>query len=124
MRPFIKRATKGDASETGIVKFIQPLLSGGENGLWNEGGLEGIRQNNPVIMSNGSEVQIPFSSKIKFNMMVRDSNVAVTNPEKAMDNMTVYLKGAPERVVARCSTMLMKIDESGVEVETPINDLI
>jgi len=75
-------------------------------------------------MSNGSEVQIPFSSKIKFNMMVRDSNVAVTNPDKAMDNMTVYLKGAPERVVARCSTMLMKIDESGVEVETPINDLI
>lgn len=75
-------------------------------------------------MTNGSEVQIPFSSKIKFNMMVRDSNVAVTNPDKARDNMTVYLKGAPERVVGRCSTMLMKIDELGCEEETPINELI
>lgn len=27
-RPWIKKQTKGDASETGIVKFIQPLLNG------------------------------------------------------------------------------------------------
>lgn len=43
-------------------------------------------------------MQIPFSSKIKFNMMVRDANPAKQSPANAAENMTVYLKGAPERV--------------------------
>lgn len=37
--------------------------------------------------------------------------------------MTVYLKGAPERVVNRCSTMLIGC-ENGVEQETPLDETI
>lgn len=33
---FMKRLTKGDASETGIVRFITPLLMNEYNGIWNE----------------------------------------------------------------------------------------
>jgi len=33
-RRFMKRLTKGDASETGIVRFITPLLMKELDGLW------------------------------------------------------------------------------------------
>jgi len=35
---FLKRLTKGDASETGIVRFITPLLMSEYEGIWNVGG--------------------------------------------------------------------------------------
>lgn len=96
----------------------------GEYGLWQQGGIEGVRVAHPVVMSQAGEVQIPFSSKIKFNMMVRDNDPSKTNPANEKENMTLYLKGAPERVINRCSTLLMNIDEHGNETEVPINDLI
>jgi magnesium-transporting ATPase (P-type) len=60
---------------------------------------------------------IPFSSDIKFNLQIRDMNTSVVNPESSNDNIFVFLKGAPERVVNRCSTMLMDGD-----VEVPLDD--
>jgi len=50
---------------------------------------------------------IPFSSEIKFNLIIRDMNTAEKNPKHADDNMFVFLKGAPEKVILRCSTMLV-----------------
>lgn len=44
-------------------------------------------------------------------------NTEIKQPNTAEDNLYVFLKGAPERVVNRCSTMLM---EGGVEV--PLDD--
>lgn len=52
--------------------------------------------------------------------MVRNMNPAVQNPTDAYDNLTVYLKGAPERVINRCSTLLMDVDERGRETEIPL----
>jgi magnesium-transporting ATPase (P-type) len=60
---------------------------------------------------------IPFSSDIKFNLQIRDMNTLVRHPTTAADNMYVFLKGAPERVVNRCSTMLLDN-----EVEVPLDD--
>lgn len=74
-----------------------------------------------------TEAKIPFSSDIKFNMLIRDANKDDQSPSNASDNMTVYLKGAPDRVVKRCSTMLvdgepMPIDDEIVEEFAAAND--
>ena len=47
--PYIKRNVEGDASETGLVKFIQPLLMDGPYGCYKVGGLDGIRNKYPII---------------------------------------------------------------------------
>lgn len=60
-----------------------------------------------------AEALIPFSSDIKFNLIIRDMNKKEKNSTNIDDNMFVYLKGAPERVLGRCSTMLTK---GGIEV--------
>jgi len=38
--------------------------------------------------------------------------------------MTVYLKGAPERVVNRCSTILMNVHKDGTCKEDPLDDVM
>jgi len=39
--------------------------------------------------------------------MVRDANMKQPQPRQASDNVTVYLKGAPEKVLDRCRNVLM-----------------
>lgn len=89
---------------------------GGKYGCYDIGGIEGVRQKYPVVKSGGDPAMIPFSSDIKFNLQIRDMNTKVSNPETADDNIYVFLKGAPERVVNRCTTMLMDGD-----VEVPLD---
>jgi magnesium-transporting ATPase (P-type) len=45
-------------------------------------------------------------------------NTAVKQPSTANDNIYVFLKGAPERVVNRCSTMLIDGDKEVVLDDT------
>lgn len=107
-RPYTKRNVEGDASETGLVKFVQPLLMGGEFGLYNRGGLDGIRKEYPIVPGvDEVPAQIPFSSDIKFNLIIRDMCPENKNPGNKKDNMTIFLKGAPERVLGRCKTILV-----------------
>jgi sodium/potassium-transporting ATPase subunit alpha len=42
-KPFTKRCVAGDASETGLIKFAQPLLMDSKYGCYKEGGLNGVR---------------------------------------------------------------------------------
>jgi sodium/potassium-transporting ATPase subunit alpha len=107
--PLFKRKTEGDASETGLIKFIQPLLMAEYGGDYDEG-LNGIRKEYPILKYGKDEklAQIPFSSDIKFNCLIRDANPSEKNPKHAEDNITVYLKGAPDRVIDRCSTILVR----------------
>lgn len=68
----MKRTVEGDASETGLVRFIQPLLMDGDYGCWKMGGLEKFREKFPEVKTPKNEVvQVPFSSLIKFNAVVR-----------------------------------------------------
>jgi hypothetical protein len=53
-KPFFKRATEGDASETGLIKFIQPLLMKEYGGAY-EDGLNGIRDAFPIIKCGKDE---------------------------------------------------------------------
>jgi magnesium-transporting ATPase (P-type) len=86
---------------------------GGKYGCYDIGGIEGVRIKYPVVLSGGDPAMIPFSSDIKFNLQIRDMNTAISNPATADDNVYVFLKGAPERVVNRCTTMQM---DGNVEV--------
>lgn len=98
----------GDASETGLIKFVQPLLLGGETGCFDEGGLDGIREKYPMMKGiDGVDAIIPFSSDIKFNLLIRDMNTNVKRATKEEDNCCVFMKGAPERVLSRCNTVLV-----------------
>lgn len=51
-----------------------------------------------------NECMIPFSSDIKFNLFIRDMKADG-------ENMRVYMKGAPERILVRCSKILMNGNE-------------
>lgn len=100
-KPFIKRAVEGDASETGLIKFIQPLLMNGKYGHYQLEGIKGVREKYPVVKTGtNTNAEIPFSSDIKFNLMVRDM-------AEDGEDLFVFLKGAPERVVNRCSSILL-----------------
>lgn len=74
-------------------------------------GLSSIRAAYPVMKyKSGNDekfAQIPFSSDIKFNALIRDANPSETNPTSEEDNITVYLKGAPDKVITRCTNVLV-----------------
>lgn len=90
---------------------------GGKYGCYDVGGIEGLRKKYPVAQYDGNNAMIPFSSDIKFNLQIRDMNTEVKHPTTAKDNLYVFLKGAPERVINRCSTMLLD-----GEVEVPLDE--
>lgn len=109
-RYFIKRNVEGDASETGLVKFAMPILMDKYGGEY-KNGLEGARQAYPICLVGKDNAQIPFSSAIKFNAIIRDMAPEKKNPTDAADNITMFMKGAPERVLERCQTVLVNDQE-------------
>lgn len=54
---------------------------------------------------------IPFSSEIKFNLFVRDMDKNNKNPKDKKQNLMVVMKGAPERILRRCSKILINGEE-------------
>jgi sodium/potassium-transporting ATPase subunit alpha len=90
----IHRKCKGDASETGLVQFAESIMS-----------LTDTRAANPTHSyrndaGKDTEVIIPFNSEFKFNLFVRDLGA-----EKG--GLTVFMKGAPERILSRCDKILL-----------------
>jgi sodium/potassium-transporting ATPase subunit alpha len=111
-KPYTKRSVQGDASETGLIKFVQPLLMDGPFGCYAEGGLDGVRDTFPYAKGvDDVEALIPFASDIKFNLIIRDMNKDNQSPVDAEDNAWIYLKGAPERVLGRCEKILVQGQE-------------
>jgi len=51
-----------------------------------------------------TECLIPFSSEIKFNLFIRDM---AKSDDSTNNNLCVYIKGAPERILVRCSKILI-----------------
>lgn len=104
-KPFQQRKTVGDASESGLIKFAQAIDD-----------IIPYRENYPVHSymktdENGKhetvKCNIPFSSNIKFNLMIRDmKNNAEAKNEKEK-HLFLVMKGAPERVIGRCGKILM-----------------
>ena len=104
--PVDKRKVQGDASETGLVKFAQKLFE-----------LEDERDKYPIFRyfdnetNQPIECQIPFNSEHKFNLFIRDMDQNNKNPGHRDQGLMVVLKGAPERVLKRCTSVYVDGEE-------------
>lgn len=92
----LKWEVKGDASENALIKFAQP-----------SGDVHEARAANPRVCS------VPFNSTNKYMVSVNDSPDASKPTE-------VFMKGAPERVLARCS--MARIDGKEVEFTPEVRE--
>ena len=90
----MKREVNGDASESAILKFLE--ISNGD--------VLGYRERNQKVC------EIPFNSANKYQVSVHQME------EREAKNYVVVMKGAPERIADRCSTILV----DGVEM--PMNE--
>lgn len=103
--PYHERPVNGDASETAIIKFYQPI----EDVLV-------VRNKNALGKQNdGADAQVPFNSAHKFQLKV------VNKPKKG-SHWLVYLKGAPERIWDKCSHVL--VDGQDVPIGKKEMDII
>lgn len=83
--PILKRDTIGDASESALLKCCELSM----------GSVEGIRQKNPKV------AEIPFNSTNKWQLSVHET-------EDSDDRYLLVMKGAPERILERCSHIMIK----------------
>jgi len=94
----IHRHCKGDASETGLVQFAHAIYD-----------LEETRSKFPThsYQKAGKNIEcaIPFSSDIKFNAFIRDMGKNESN-DPLDKGLWVMIKGAPERIIGRCTRFL------------------
>ncbi|PSR80296.1 hypothetical protein PHLCEN_2v6768 [Hermanssonia centrifuga] len=81
--PFDQRAILGDATETGLIRFAGRYLQD----------FDGHLRKHPKVF------EIPFNSTNKWALVILDKH-----HEDGV--LTAYIKGAPERVLAKCTTYL------------------
>ncbi|XP_043991302.1 sodium/potassium-transporting ATPase subunit alpha-2 [Gambusia affinis] len=82
--PILMRDTAGDASESALLKCIE-LYSGN---------VRDMRARNPKVL------EIPFNSTNKYQLSIHEVE---DNPSGHL----LVMKGAPERILDRCSTIMM-----------------
>jgi sodium/potassium-transporting ATPase subunit alpha len=93
-----ERPAIGDASETALIKFFQPIED-----------IKTTRGKRPVkIMEDGSEGRIPFNSSWKYALTILDYKT------EDSDNC-ILIKGAPERIWGLCS--YLSIDGQAVPID-------
>lgn len=91
----LKKECNGDASETAILKFVE--LSVGD--------VMGMRSKNKKVL------EIPFNSTNKYQVSIHETE----DPED--NRYLLVMKGAPERILDRCSTILMNGEEKQLDKE-------
>ena len=96
---FIRKECTGDASETAILKFV-------ENSV---GGVMHTRLKNKKV------AEIPFNSTAKYQVSIHEQE------EENDPRFLLVMKGAPERILEKCSSILINgkeqpIDESILEI--------
>ncbi|XP_040182315.1 potassium-transporting ATPase alpha chain 2 isoform X2 [Rana temporaria] len=83
--PVMKKIVVGDASETALLKFSEIIT----------GNVMKIRNDNRKV------TEIPFNSTNKFQLSVHETD----DPNDK--RLLLVMKGAPERILDRCSTIMM-----------------
>ncbi|XP_012863353.3 potassium-transporting ATPase alpha chain 2-like [Echinops telfairi] len=96
--PIMKKTVVGDASETALLKFSEIIF----------GDVMEIRKRNHKV------AEIPFNSTNKFQLSIHETD----DPNDK--RFLVVMKGAPERILEKCSTIMINgqeqpLDESSVE---------
>lgn len=104
-RSIDERKVNGDASEAGILKFCEKIES-----------VETYRKANPQVSG------IPFNSTNKFMITINEDSVAAA--AGVPDRLRMCVKGAPERVVDRCSNALTSagVVPMSAEIRAKINE--
>jgi len=92
--PVLKRECNGDASESALLKCVELSI----------GHVVEFRSKNKKV------VEIPFNSTNKYQVSVHE------NGDPNDDRHVLVMKGAPERILDRCSTILIHGEEK------PLND--
>lgn len=93
--PVLKRDTIGDASESAILKCMELSIGGSVNSY---------RHKYPKVC------EIPFNSTSKYHLTIHENSPYLSSASGShMDqwNYLLCMKGAPERILERCSTMLI-----------------
>jgi len=93
--PVAKRECTGDASETAILKFVELSC----------GSVESIRKKNLKM------AEIPFNSTNKYQLSIHEQE------DKNDPRYLLVMKGAPERIVDRCTTIMMNGEERPLDAE-------
>ncbi|EFC48712.1 predicted protein [Naegleria gruberi] len=94
-KPILDRECEGDASETALVKFIQTRTDCAT--------IEEFRSDYTELYS------IPFNSKNKWMLSIRKNNhlpqwtTNTTDSASTDSKVLLLMKGAPERIIQRCS---------------------
>ncbi len=91
--PFKKREILGDATESGLIRYAAEKLNN----------FDGLAAEHSKVF------EMPFNSETKWHMSIH---------KKAHANgfLTLYIKGAPERVWNLCSRMLVGTDGESMEL--------
>ena len=97
--PVLKRECVGDASETALLKFTELVV----------GDVAQYRHKHNKV------AEIPFNSSNKFQVRIgkRRSNcfcLQISIHQIDQKRHLLVLKGAPERILRRCSTILYKVE--------------
>uniref|UniRef100_A0A668VYV8 Sodium/potassium-transporting ATPase subunit alpha n=1 Tax=Oreochromis aureus TaxID=47969 RepID=A0A668VYV8_OREAU len=90
--PFLKPYTAGDASESALLKCIEVCC----------GSVRDMRAANPKV------AEIPFNSTNKYQLSIHE---AEDNPSGHI----LVMKGAPERILDRCSTIMIQGQEEPMD---------
>ncbi|XP_075695100.1 potassium-transporting ATPase alpha chain 2-like [Rhinoderma darwinii] len=93
--PISKKTVNGDASEAALLKFTENVL----------GNVMDIRKRNEKVL------EIPFNSSNKYQ-------VSIHIPEDPVEKgYLLVMKGAPERILDRCSTIMIGGEELPLDSE-------
>lgn len=92
---YLDMPTTGDASESGLIKFFQPISD-----------IAKTREQYPIVRdSENKECRLPFNSTNKYAFSINEY-------ERSDSHYCVFIKGAPERIWNLCTT----IDVGGMPV--------
>ncbi|XP_026972573.1 potassium-transporting ATPase alpha chain 2 [Sagmatias obliquidens] len=94
--PIMKKAVVGDASETALLKFSEVIL----------GNVMEIRKRNRKV------AEIPFNSTNKFQLSIHETD------DPSDKRFLMVMKGAPERVLEKCSTIMVNGQEQPLDRST------
>ena len=89
--PVMKRECTGDASESAILKSMELI----------EGQVITFRE------QNRKAAEIPFNSTNKYHVTVNQINVNNSDRYGDGSNYVICMKGAPERILDRCATIMV-----------------
>ncbi|OQR68807.1 sodium/potassium-transporting ATPase subunit alpha-like, partial [Tropilaelaps mercedesae] len=102
--PINKRPCSGDASEQAILKCMEVSV----------GNVKAYRERNPLVF------EVPFNSTNKYHITIHEPheedtiNVPSDRPPGTI-NYILCMKGAPERILERCDTMLLQNVEKSMD---------